>query len=104
MQTEQEKLEYLNKELGTDYKSLDKVDWRMVSKNHKLSEDFIREFQDKVAWTSISRKQKLSESFIREFENKVAWEYILKHQKVSEDFIREFKYLTKHTYLNYIDI
>ena len=50
MKTEQKRLEYLNKELGTDYNSLDEVDWTDISENKTLSEEFIREFQDKVVW------------------------------------------------------
>ena len=83
-------LEFLNEELGTNYESLDKVNWEYISKNQKLSEDFIREFQDKVDWYYISRYQKLSEDFIREFQDRVDWEYISQYQKLSEDFIRKF--------------
>ena len=64
MQTEQERLEYLNKELGTDYKSLKEVNWDYISWNLKLSEDFIREFANEVVWEYISCTQKLSENFI----------------------------------------
>ena len=85
------KLEFLNKELSTNYKSLDKVDWFEISANQKLSEDFIREFQDKVYWNSISTYQKLSEDFIREFQDKIDWYWISQYQKLSEDFIREFQ-------------
>ena len=84
-------LEYLNKELGTNYTSLDEVDWDNISKYLMLSEDFIREFQKKVDWDYISKYQKLSEDFIRELQNKVDWDYISEYQKLSEDFIREFQ-------------
>jgi hypothetical protein len=83
-------LEFLNKELRTNYKSLDNVDWYNISKYQKLSEDFIREFQDEVDWDNISSYQKLSEDFIREFQNKVDWYWISLNQKLSEDFIKEF--------------
>ena len=57
--------EYWNKELNTNYKSFDAVDWYDISSNHPLSEDFIREFADKVNWKrNIPRTQKLSEKFI----------------------------------------
>ena len=91
MQTEKEKLDYINKECDTNYTSLDRVDWRMVSKKQNLSEDFIREFADKVSWSIISYSQKLSEDFIREFADKVSWSIISYYQKLSEDFIREFQ-------------
>ena len=116
------KLEYLNKELGTKYTSIDEVDWgdvscyqhltdkfmrifcddlnwRYISEYQVLSEDFIREFQDRVNWGFISVYQVLSEDFIREFQDKVRWDYISKYQKLSEDFIREFQ-----KKVNWIDI
>ena len=85
------KLEFLNKELGTNYKSLDDVNWYNISLCQKLSEDFIREFQDKINWDLISEFQKLSEEFIREFQVKFDWFYISEYQKLSEEFIREFQ-------------
>src|SRR5574344_1543872 len=84
-------LEFLNKELNTDYKSINEVNWVCISIYQKLSEDFIREFQDNVDWNCISQSQKLSEDFIREFQNKVYWNWISQSQKLSENFIREFK-------------
>ena len=86
-----DKLEFLNKELGTNYKSLNDVNWRNISYNKNLSENFIREFQDKVYWRLISEYQKLSENFIREFQDKVNWSYISANQKLSDNFIREFQ-------------
>ena len=41
-------LEFLNKELSTNYKSLDNVDWFCISIYQKLSEDFIKEFNLKI--------------------------------------------------------
>jgi hypothetical protein len=35
--------------------------------DHKLSKDFIREFKDKINWSMISKYQRLSEEFIIEF-------------------------------------
>ena len=86
-----DRLEFLNKELGTDLISINGIDWNNISKHQKLSENFIREFQDKVNWCNISYKQKLSEEFIREFQDKFNWESISRNQKLSEDFIREFQ-------------
>ena len=85
------RLKFLNKELGTNYKSLDDVNWCNISYNKNLSENFIREFQDNVYWHYISEYQKLSEDFIREFQDKVDWNCISTYQKLSENFIREFK-------------
>lgn len=109
-----DKLEFFNKELGTNYTSwceinwywISKIqnlsenfirefqhnlDWPLISSFHKLSENFIREFQDKVVWKNISSEQKLSENFIREFNNEVNWNYISIYQKLSEKLIREFQ-------------
>ena len=86
-----ENLEFLNKELDSNYTSLDKVNWGYISKCQKLSEDFIREFQDKVDWDRICQCQILSENFIREFQNKMNWHNISANQKLSENFIREFQ-------------
>ena len=86
-----DRLEFLNQELGTNYKSLDDVNWHRISSCQKLSEKFIKEFQDKVIWDLISEFQKLSEEFIREFQVKFDWFYISKYQKFSENFIREFQ-------------
>ena len=86
-----DRLKFLNKELGTNYKSLDDVNWHRISSCQKLSEKFIREFQDKIIWDLISEFQKLSEEFIREFQVKFDWFYISKYQKFSENFIREFQ-------------
>ena len=91
MRTEKEKLDYINKECGTNYTSLNKVDWEEISVYLKLSESFIREFQDEVDWHWISVNQNLSEDFIREFQDKLPWNYISFYQNLSEDFIREFQ-------------
>ena len=71
MQTEQERLEYLNKELNTNYTSLEEVDWDYISQYQKLSESFIIEFQDKVYWCDISTYQNLSKEFLREFKDRI---------------------------------
>ena len=91
MNTEQEQLDYINKECNTNYTSLDDVEWVNISKYRFLSESFIREFSDKVDWGWISEYQKLSESFIREFSNKLDWWSISTYQKLSENFIREYQ-------------
>ena len=70
----------------------DRVNCEYISKYQKLSEDFIREFADRVNWEFISEYQVLSEDFIREFKDRVNWFYIGEYQELSEDFIREFEY------------
>ena len=58
-------------------------EWYYVSRDEKLSEDFIREFQDKVDWKFISWYQKLSKEFIKEFISRLDIKY-LAEQKVIE--------------------
>ena len=113
------KLQLLNKELNTNYKSLkdaykevhwyyisinqqlseefigkfkDKVDWNYISEYQPLSEDFIEKFQDKVHWNKISIYQPLSKEFIDKFKDKVNWYYISIYQQLSEEFIEKFKF------------
>lgn len=81
----------LNLKCGID-EFENRVYWDCISKNQKLSEDFIRYFKNRVNWSWISFDQKLSEDFIREFKDRVQWGYISCHQKLLEDFIREFQY------------
>ena len=66
-----DRLDILNKELGTNYESLYNVKWVLISEYNKLSENFIREFQNKVNWNMISTFQKLSENFKEEFKYKL---------------------------------
>ena len=42
-----------------------------IAKKLGINYSTIREFQDKVNWGNISRNQKLSEDFIREFSHKL---------------------------------
>jgi hypothetical protein len=44
--TEQEQLNYINKECGKNYTSLNEVNWHVISWHPNLSENFIREFQE----------------------------------------------------------
>jgi len=67
----------------------DKINWRLLSLYHNLSEDVIREFQDKVDWYYIANSQTLSENFIRDFKHKMSSREISFYQKLSEDFMRE---------------
>ena len=86
------KLKFLNKELDTNYKSLDDVDWESISIEQKLSDDFIRKFQDYIDWYWVSIYQKLSEELILEFQGKINWFLISRYQKLSENFIKAFQF------------
>lgn len=45
IRTEEERLDYLNQELNTNYQSLDKVDWRTISRCQRLSDNFKKEME-----------------------------------------------------------
>ena len=68
-----------------------KINWKCISKNQNLCEDFIEKFQDKLNWLDISKYQKLSESFIERFQDNVDWRCISIFQKISEPFIEKFQ-------------
>ena len=87
-------------DIFSEYSSVNEIDWRFISDNFRLSEEFIREFSDKVNWYNISYSQKLSEDFIREFKDKVNWRLISNNQELSESFIREFKDKVDWSYIS----
>jgi hypothetical protein len=68
----------------------DSVEWLIICRNYRLSDEFIRKFQDRVNWMYISIYQKLSEDFMREFKDKIQWLFIFEFQKLSEEFLVEF--------------
>jgi hypothetical protein len=67
------------------------VEWKEISSQKKLDQDFIREFKDRVNWEEISFHQTLDESFIREFKNRVSWGHIFWSQNLSSLFFEEFE-------------
>lgn len=68
----------------------DKWDWQLISKNSKLSEEFIVEFFCELNWNKILKYQNLSTQIINKFKCAIKnWDLIWKFQKVPEDFIRE---------------
>ena len=76
-----------------------KINWGIVSRIERLSEQFIEKFQDKVDWNDISHYQKLSEEFIKKFQHKVNWKYISERQELSEEFIEKFQDKVNWNYL-----
>lgn len=68
-----------------------KIKWDSICSYQKLSESFIEEFIDKINWYEISIWQILSEDFMRKYQDKIDWREISKYQKLSNDFICEFK-------------
>ena len=67
------------------------IDWFDVSRNRKLSENFIEKHANQVDWFYISMYQKLSEPFIEQHKNDVNWDWISMYQNLSEDFIEKHK-------------
>jgi hypothetical protein len=67
-----------------------KINWKCISINQKLSEEFIEKYIDKVDWDYISIRQKLSESFIEKHKDKINWVYISQYQTLSESFIEKY--------------
>lgn len=51
---------------------LDRMDWAGISKNQKLSEDFIRKFSELLSWKEIRASQSLSKEFIEEFKHELS--------------------------------
>ena len=96
-ENEMEEIEWLllsrQKKLSEDFIRIfkDKVTWEYVSKEQILSEDFIQEFADKVDWVAISSYQSLSEQFIIKNKDKVKWYFISKNQNLSDNFLIEYK-------------
>lgn len=88
MKTEQ-KLNYINKEFNTNFSSLEEVDWEYISKNNKLSESFMREFQDEVEWCQISKYQKLSKGFMKEFKDMIDWDIFLCREDMRDILIHK---------------
>lgn len=80
---------------GNDIIIDDNTNWENISRDYKLSEDFMREFQDKLDWFTASSCQILSEDLMRELIEKnvyLNWRFISTHnQQLSEDFMREFQ-------------
>jgi hypothetical protein len=76
-------------EVRQQIKDNEVIEWGVISRTVKLSEDFIIEYADKVWWTNIQEYQVLSEEFIKDHADIVYWFYISKYQKLSNRFILE---------------
>lgn len=89
-----------NKKLSENFirKHSEHVSWPFICKYQKLTTNFITKFSDKVVWRKISRYQNLSEEFITKFSDKVVWRKISRYQNLSEECIRKFsdKVVWKH--------
>lgn len=74
--------------------------WRAISIELVLTEDFIRDQWINVDRSSICKHQVLSEDFIRQHSNSVIWLNIGRYQNLSNEFVNEFSNrMTEHTLL-----
>ena len=76
---EMKDLELIEKELGKPFITL--LDWKYISTQNNLSDEFINKFQDYLDWELISHQPNLSENLIRKFVDKVDWTNISIYQK-----------------------
>lgn len=73
-----------------------KIDWHVICKTQKLSEEFIAGRMKLLDMKAISRYQILSMDFIHRYADKVYWPYILEYQDIDIQFIRNhMKYIEK---------
>lgn len=76
-----------------------RVNWGLVLKRHKFSEDFLREISLYLTdcWSIVSKYQTLSESFIHDFASELDWEMIIKYQNISGRFLTDHnRYIFPH--------
>lgn len=66
-------------------------EWNSISKNNKISLNFIREFYMLVNWDIVSVRNDINEEFIIEFEKKVNFKKI-NTKKLSIEFIRRYRH------------
>lgn len=50
-----------------DWKTIEDIDWSIVSHDHPFSEDFVRKFKDQLNWRDSINYQPLSQDFIEQF-------------------------------------
>ena len=71
-------------------KHADKIQWHLIPIYQTLSLDFIREFADKMNWLAVSVNQHLNERFIEEFKGRIYWTPAFTHQtSLSAEFKRK---------------
>lgn len=68
------------------------LNWPLISRVEKLSENFISKFKKYVDWYWICQSQELSEEFICKHGRYVNWSLISEYQNLSENFIKENRY------------
>jgi hypothetical protein len=67
----------------------DKLNWNLISRYQKLSENFIKKHSDKVNWYEISYYQKLSGKFIKRNVNKINFTLLMMNKNISDGIKNE---------------
>ena len=95
-------LEYLNKELGTDFQSISDVDWNDISSDPalKFSDDFINKFDKLIQWELLSQHKTLSVDFIKKYEDKLCIPLLCTYQKLDNELIEKYAESYLHLILN----
>lgn len=92
-------LDYILKDY--DYNNLESIDWKCISIDQNLSEDFMREFQDEVNWYYISLYQNLSDDFIIEFQDRLDLREMLKHEIIAPEFYNKLTQIPRYQLLDF---
>jgi len=75
----------------------DEVNWKDISKNEKLSDQFIYNNGDKLYWPYLVKYQTLSRVTIKNFVDKInenkLWESLIINQKIPWDVMEEYIYV-----------
>lgn len=95
-------LEYLNNELGTDFRSISDIDWNDISSDPtlKFSDDFINKFDKLIQWVMVSQHKNLSIDFIKKYEDKLCIPLICTYQKLDNELIEKYAESYLHLILN----
>lgn len=83
--------------------NLHKLDWKKLSKNSSVSEQFFEKYIEHVHWDELLSNTNITEQFYEKHIKDERWYRFLKNNKVSEQFIEKyFKYIDKDWfYCNY---
>lgn len=63
------------------------MNWREISNQNNLTEEFIREHQNRLDWDILSCSYSFSEENLEEFKQHLQWELVSSHQTLSFPFI-----------------
>lgn len=85
-----DRMSYLDKGFKFLAEFKEKLNWKTVSINSKLTEEEIETFSDKVDWSFITLSQELSEDFLIKWSDKIDPKFIYFH-KPSEEVMKLFK-------------